>query len=78
MFKYSLCFATLAMLVFLFKADDEDGGDTREPNFDFDDDSVDYDYDDYDEDIGDYSDIDIDNLDYDTLLEIEKTLESLR
>lgn len=77
MFKYSLCFATLAMLVFLFRAD-EDGGDTREPNFDFDDDSVDYDYDDYDEDIGDYSDIDIDNLDYDTLLEIEKTLESLR
>ena len=66
------------MLVFLFKADDEDGGDTRKPNFDFDDDSVDYDYDDYDEDIGDYSDIDIDNLDYDTLLEIEKTLESLR
>ena len=65
------------MLVFLFRAD-EDGGDTRERNVGFDDDSVDYDYDDYDEDIGDYSDIDIDNLDYGTLLEIEKTLESLR
>ena len=78
MFKYSLCLAILAVFIFLLKGDEsKEGEDDKLYNIDNNDDSIDYDFDYYDEDF-DYDEIDLDNIDYDTLLEIEKTLDSLR
>ena len=76
MFKFSLCFATLAGLIFLLRGDDDEKQEKKR--------KVgkaltqDFDYDDYDEyeDL-DYSDIDIDDLDYDTLKELEMTLSNM-
>ena len=80
MFKFSLCFATLAGLIFLLRGDDDDKqGKKRKTDkvltqdFDYDDD-----YDDYEDfDYSDIDDIDVDDLDYDTLKEIEMTLSDM-
>jgi len=78
MFKYSLCFSILALFIFLLKGDETKQGEIKEQySIDNDEDSINYDFDYYDGDF-DYDDIDLDNIDYDTLLEIEKTLDSLR
>ena len=76
MFKFSLCFATLAGLIFLLKGDDKEKPEKSRKNNkvlnqDFDSDEYE-DYEDYD-----YSDIDVDDLDYDTLKEIEETLNNM-
>merc|ERR1719232_1351121 len=77
MFKYSLCFSISALFIFLLKGDETKQGEIKEQySIDNDEDSINYDFDYYDGDF-DYDDIDLDNIDYDTLLEIEKTLDSL-
>ena len=76
MFRYSLCFATLAGLIFLLRGDDDEKQEKRRKvSREL---TKDLDYDDYEdyEDF-DYSDIDIDDLDYDTLKELEMTLSNM-
>jgi len=79
MFKFSLCFATLAGLIFLLRGDDDEKQEKKRKT-----DKVltqDFDYDDYEDyedfDYSDMDDIDVDDLDYDTLKEIELTLGNL-
>ena len=79
MFKFSLCFATLAGLIFLLRGDDDEKQEKKRKT-----DKVltqDFDYDDYEDyedfDYSDIDDIDVDDLDYDTLKEIELTLSNL-
>ena len=76
MFKYSICFATLAGLIFLLRGDDDGKQEKkRKVSREL---TQDIDYDDYDEyEDFDYSDIDIDDLDYDTLKELEMTLSNM-
>lgn len=76
MFRYSLCFATLAGLIFLLRGDDDKKQEKkRKTNKEL---TKDFGYDDYDEyEDYDYSDIDIDDLDYDTLKELEMTLNDM-
>ena len=79
MFKFSLCFATLAGLIFLLRGEDDENQEKKRKA-----DKVltqDFDYDDYEDyedfDYSDIDDIDVDDLDYDTLKEIELTLSNL-
>ena len=80
MFRYSLCFATLAGLIFLLRGDDDKEQEKkRKPDKVLTQDFDNYDeFDDYEDfDYSDIEDIDVDDLDYDTLKEIEMTLSNM-
>ena len=67
MFKYSLVFAVIAMLIFLLKGDDNKV--KKDSNAD---DEYEDDYDDFD-----FGDINLDEIDYDLLEDLEKQLHLL-
>ena len=76
MFKISPIFAIIASLIFLLKPEDNNADKLKkneEENLedDYDDDDDDFDYDNYD-------DIDLDGIDYEDLLELERQLSAMR